>query len=706
MPPGTPTVKKDSSSPSTPSSPARDPGGSDGEQQRPPTSVKVDTHVRLANFRAKVQALGRKSKNGGFEALTDLIAEASINKASLMDSRQASRELVKLLSLPASQRRATTYRDLCETGRNVELPHWHGTDRRQLYVWYHCCQRLRLAEVEEGQAVCRAGEVGDCAYWLLTGTLEEAPPPPPPPPASPPRPTRVTPRQHHPHPQPHAAAAAAAPADPTPATPATAAGEGGPPGSSSGSTGGPSATTDVVPTAVAHINAPHILPHGSSGDSGGGSGKLLARCMVSSGGGGSGSFCLPSAGPPITVPAGAPLTATVAATMAMSRTGRVLTPPMVLSPPGGGGGGGGVRQAARSIRVFERVGQEALLGNPYTTTVKATRRCQLAALSRCDYQAVVAAAAQKSFEGLKAMSCLLATKSARHPSVLADLASLLSVTELFQATDPEFRPELCGLAEFLALPEGTVLFEEGDKVDFSYIVLKGEVALSRYNESRKVLEDIAIVGTGQHFGTLTPQAIAAAVGPSGVSGQQGSGSGSGSGGVGSSSGAAVGGGNFDKKRNFSARCTQPTEFAIVSKLGYQRLIRNQLQKSVAVRLKVLQGMAIMKSASSQNSLSRIATFCQDETFSAGSTVVDPACPPLRLFFVVEGQAKLLWVAEPPTQLPPPVDRLLAERPGPSGSGLSGGTSAATAAAAGGGGGGAGSLGASSSAAGAGAVSSS
>lgn len=60
-------------------------------------------------------------------------------------------------------------RDLCELGRRLSLPAWHGTSRRHVFVWYHCLQRLRLVEVEAGSVLTRRGEVGDTAYWLLTG---------------------------------------------------------------------------------------------------------------------------------------------------------------------------------------------------------------------------------------------------------------------------------------------------------------------------------------------------------------------------------------------------------------------------------------------------------------------------------------------------------------------------------------------------------
>ncbi|KXZ53425.1 hypothetical protein GPECTOR_7g1323 [Gonium pectorale] len=141
-----------------------------------PQLAKEDSRVTIAGLEPEASISDEESardvsirKNlGAFDAITDLIAEAALNKASLMTPRQAAGELVKLLAMPAGQRRAATYRDLTELGRNLELPPWHGSDRRQLYVWYHCCHRLRLVELEAGQSLTKEGELGDSAYWLLS----------------------------------------------------------------------------------------------------------------------------------------------------------------------------------------------------------------------------------------------------------------------------------------------------------------------------------------------------------------------------------------------------------------------------------------------------------------------------------------------------------------------------------------------------------
>lgn len=52
---------------------------------------------------------------------------------------------------------------------------------------------------------------------------------------------------------------------------------------------------------------------------------------------------------------------------------------------------------------------------------------------------------------------------------------MMAVTELFKNMSEEFNAQVCSLLEYMSVPEGFVLFEEGDRTDFCYIVLSGEV---------------------------------------------------------------------------------------------------------------------------------------------------------------------------------------------------------------------------------------
>ena len=37
---------------------------------------------------------------------------------------------------------------------------------------------------------------------------------------------------------------------------------------------------------------------------------------------------------------------------------------------------------------------------------------------------------------------------------------------------------------------------------------------------------------------------------------------------------------------------------------------------------------------------------------SGATIVDTVTPPAKIFFIVEGEAKLVWVTDDPSRLPP------------------------------------------------------
>ncbi len=61
-------------------------------------------------------------------------------------------------------------REITEFGRNIEFPpSWHGTDRNNLCVWYHCLPYLKVAEFQPGQVITRNGNMGQHAFWILEG---------------------------------------------------------------------------------------------------------------------------------------------------------------------------------------------------------------------------------------------------------------------------------------------------------------------------------------------------------------------------------------------------------------------------------------------------------------------------------------------------------------------------------------------------------
>ncbi|GFH11001.1 cyclic nucleotide-binding domain-containing protein [Haematococcus lacustris] len=68
--------------------------------------------------------------------------------------------------------------------------------------------------------------------------------------------------------------------------------------------------------------------------------------------------------------------------------------------------------------------------------------------------------------------------------------------------DEDFRLEVCRLVEYLHCPEGFVLFEEGDKIDFCYVVLQGKVVFNKYNDKARRQDEIGTKSTGHyHLGT-------------------------------------------------------------------------------------------------------------------------------------------------------------------------------------------------------------
>lgn len=75
---------------------------------------------------------------------------------------------------------------------------------------------------------------------------------------------------------------------------------------------------------------------------------------------------------------------------------------------------------------------------------------------------------------------------------------MLQAVEMFQHMEPLLCREVCNLVEYMSVPEGTVLFEEGDRVDFCYIVLsvRGRAACDEmlHCQSARVAHNMVIGG--------------------------------------------------------------------------------------------------------------------------------------------------------------------------------------------------------------------
>ncbi|GFH11002.1 cyclic nucleotide-binding domain-containing protein [Haematococcus lacustris] len=254
--------------------------------------------------------------------------------------------------------------------------------------------------------------------------------------------------------------------------------------------------------------------------------------------------------------------------------------------------------------------------------------------------------------------------------------------------DEDFRLEVCRLVEYLHCPEGFVLFEEGDKIDFCYVVLQGKVVFNKYNDKARRQDEIGTKSTGEHFGTLLTlssgekkrpftaitasrceMAIISRVGYNRILKKQLQGAISARISllqslnvmnansyqalqrvVGEHFGTLLTLSSGEKKRPFTAITASRCEMAIISRVGYNRILKKQLQGAISARISLLQSLNVMN-ANSYQALQRVAINCQDETFHAGATIVEPANYPNKLFVIMEGEAKLTYVTEYPNQMP-------------------------------------------------------
>ncbi|MEW5318711.1 MAG: hypothetical protein WDW38_009908 [Sanguina aurantia] len=277
--------------------------------------------------------------------------------------------------------------------------------------------------------------------------------------------------------------------------------------------------------------------------------------------------------------------------------------------------------AVSKLEVWDMFGEAALQQAPYTCTVMAVGKVQCATISEASYKAALATLATETPESLQRKHLMMHDRGTRSAGHLDDMAGMLQAVEMFQHMEPLLCREVCNLVEYMSVPEGTVLFEEGDRVDFCYIVLSGKVVFSKISENGRRREDIGSKAAGEHFGSLTTLA------------------------------------SPDRKRPFSARsAAATTELALISRLGYNRVVKQQLKSTIDVRVKLLQQLHVFKDTVVE--LQKAASCCQDMVFSPGVTIVDPTQPGnAHVYFILEGECKLMWVADGAEQRPPSLEDL-------------------------------------------------
>eukprot|EP00798_Chlamydomonas_sp_ICE-L_P017083 gene17083-23378_t len=131
--------------------------------------------------------------------------------------------------------------------------------------------------------------------------------------------------------------------------------------------------------------------------------------------------------------------------------------------------------------------------------------------------------------------------------------------------DDEFRIKVCQIAEFIYAPAGTTLFSEGSNPDFLYVILQGRINLS------------SVYGSIQETGVMSA-------------------------------------GHAEKKRTYTATAVDRSELLIVSRVGYNRLLRVQLQAGTIARTELLKTISVL---GTKNYATGVAIHCKDEQYYSG-----------------------------------------------------------------------------------------
>ena len=276
------------------------------------------------------------------------------------------------------------------------------------------------------------------------------------------------------------------------------------------------------------------------------------------------------------------------------------------------------------------LGEEALSSIPYTSTITASAEKNqstfCARLSVAAYtEGLKEAEACRNSRSRQLRSLLLTSRTERTPVNIRDLSSQLAIIEIFRTMEPEVRLDLCSFIEALSVPAGATLFKEGDKICFCYVILQGTVVFTRTNPDTGMSEEIGVKLAGEHFGALSTLS------------------------------------NADRKRAFTATARDDCSFAIISRVGYSRITRNQIQNDMDARSDLIKGMNLFSGGSKfdnkDQAINRIAFNSSREDFPSGHVLVNPHCYQNKIYIIMEGSCRLVWQTENPLE-PPPIPMTL------------------------------------------------
>ena len=161
---------------------------------------------------------------------------------------------------------------------------------------------------------------------------------------------------------------------------------------------------------------------------------------------------------------------------------------------------------------------------------------------------------EKTLERQRRVSALLRKPEERTREDVLLLEDCLLGVKFFQLSDRDTRLELCRAVQYESFDPGYHVFREGDKGEKFYIILKGAVSVRHRDPMRQVDVTIATLQEGHSFGELAL-----------LKGES-------------------------NQRTASVLCTDRSEFLVLHRADYNRILNSMINKDIAEKVKFLRNV--------------------------------------------------------------------------------------------------------------------
>ena len=196
---------------------------------------------------------------------------------------------------------------------------------------------------------------------------------------------------------------------------------------------------------------------------------------------------------------------------------------------------------------------------------------------------------EKTLERQRRVEALLRRPEERTREDVLLLEDCLLGVKFFQMSDRDTRLELCRAVQYESFEPGYHVFREGDKGEKFYIILKGAVSVRHRDPMRQVDVTIATLQEGHSFGELALlQGTRTKSGKTDSSSTAATASASSASASTSTSDDTMS--NATNLRTASVLCTDRSEFLVLHRQDYNKILNSMINKDIAEKVKFLRNV--------------------------------------------------------------------------------------------------------------------